>query len=397
MKIASYALKTVLGAAAAVMICASFSNAFALNGNEEVYEETDIQSQIEYELEKYDFSKWDAFFDELPNGITEILGTDARHTVEKYAYTDGAADGEKNVAAVKDICLQAIAENTVPIAKILALAILSGLASFASAGGKENGNESIISFICTGICVLLLLNEIRRVTQSAEAAVNLLSEFSEVSMPILTTLIAAVGSVGTSGTLSPLAAFLNSFVVGVFKNTVLPLTLAMAAISAVNAMSGDDALKHLLTFIKTALKWLIGLTFTVYMGMLSVQGIAAANVDSIAVKSVKFALDKSVPVVGSVVSGTLSTVVSCASMIKNAAGLSAVLIAAANLLMPLLNIGGMTIALRMCAAMCESVFDRRICKLLSSLASVCNYLFAAVVSVGIMFMITLGICIMIGG
>ena len=210
-------------------------------------------------------------------------------------------------------------------------------------------------------------------------------------------MIAAAGSVGTSGMLSPLSVFLNTTVVGMFENIIMPLTLSSAAIASVGALTHSTRMAHLLKLIKTVLKWIIGLVFTVYLGMLTVQGIAAYSADSIALKSAKFALDKSVPVVGSVVSGTLSTVMSCAGMIKNAAGISAVLISCAYVLSPLLCIGGATLAFRIGAALCETVADGAIPSLLSSLADVCNYLFAAVVATGIMFMITLGLCIMVGG
>lgn len=356
----------------------------------------DISEEISYELEKYDFQSFDAFFGKLPVEIRDTLGESVEDMIEKYAYKGTDESVESVFDKIKNIFVSAVLKNMVPISKILAVGILSGLALSITAKDKSENSENAVGLICMGICILIIFRELADVIQSAAVSVISLNEFSQASMPVLSMLIASAGSVGTSGMLSPLSAFLNGFVVNMFKNTVLPLTLAMVAVSVINTMSNDGNLNNLLKLIKTALKWIIGLTFTVYMGMLSVQGIAAYNADSAAVKSVKFALDKSVPIVGSVVSGTLSTVVSCVGMIKNAAGISAVVIAAFNLLVPLLNIGGMTFALRMGAALCETVSDKRISKLLSSLADVCNYLFASVVSVGIMFMITLGICIMIG-
>ncbi len=377
-----------------VILPASTTVASVANGGAE--ENTALSEQIAYELENYDFQAWERTFKALPDEIRGMLGTSAESMVEEYALFRADGDARGIFDKLKNIFLSAVKKNTVPITKILAIGILSGLALSVTAKEKTSKEDSAVSLICMGVCILLLMNEITNATKSAAASVLALSGFLEVSMPILSTLIASVGSVGTSGMLSPLSAFLNSFVVNVFNNTVLPLTLALAAVSVINAMSDAVELNHLQKLIKTVLKWIIGLVFTVYMGMLAVQGVAVSNADSVAVKSVKFALDKSVPVVGSVVSGTLSTVISCVGMIKNAAGISAVLIAAASLAVPLLNIGGMTMALRIGAALCETVADKKICNLLSAMADVCNYLFAAVVSVGIMFMITMGICIMIG-
>ncbi|MBQ2661440.1 MAG: stage III sporulation protein AE [Clostridia bacterium] len=354
------------------------------------------EAQLQAEIEKYDFEAWEKSFSTLPDDIRGMLGESAKDMITEYAQGKENGNAQETLDKIKNTLWFSFNKSVVPITKVLAIGVLSSLASaLVESKGKADG-QSAVSLLCTGICVLLLLNEIISMITNIRGSLDGLSTFFEISVPVLATLIAAVGNVGTSGMLTPLAAFLNGTVASAFKNIIIPLTFSLAAICVVDAMSEDGSLKHFSKLIKTALKWVIGIVFTVYMGMIAVQGVAAYTADGVAVKSVQFALSESIPVVGSVVSGTLSTVISCALMVKNAAGISAVIIAGAYLLTPLLNIGGMTLALRVGAALCETVADRKICNLLSSLADVCNYLFAAVVSLGLMFMITLGVCIMVG-
>lgn len=53
------------------------------------------------------------------------------------------------------------------------------------------------------------------------------------------------------------------------------------------------------------------------------MGIGARSSDSVAVKTAKYAIDKGVPIVGGAVSGTVDTRAEGASLIKNSAGLAA--------------------------------------------------------------------------
>ena len=95
--------------------------------------------------------------------------------------------------------------------------------------------------------------------------------------------------------------------------------------------------------------------------------------------------------------GSLDTVRGCTLLIKNAAGAAAVLIALGIVLTPLLQIAGMSLALRVTAALCAQVADGRMPKMLENLADVCRYLFACAALVALMYVLTMGLVMGLGG
>jgi stage III sporulation protein AE len=122
----------------------------------------------------------------------------------------------------------------------------------------------------------------------------------------------------------------------------------------------------------------------------------AASFDGISIRTAKFALDKLVPIVGGMVSGTVDTMLGCAVLAKNAVGVAAILIAFSIICLPLLRIAAGMLAFRLAAAACEPIADPRLPKMLEALAEVLTYLFAAAVSLSVMFIITVGLIISTG-
>ncbi len=213
---------------------------------------------------------------------------------------------------------------------------------------------------------------------------------------MISTLLAAVGSVSAGGMVQPLTAFMGQTVTAVFKNVVLPLILGAAVIAVAGSLTGKAKLAHLYAAVKSAVKWIIGVVFTVFLGLMSVQGISAAGVDSISMRTLKYTLDKGIPVVGGAVSGTFDTARSCAVLVKNAAGVTGILLGLGCIALPLVQIAGTSIALKLSAAICAPIADERMSRMIADIADVCNYLAATIVAAGLMFVIMLGLFIATG-
>ena len=135
---------------------------------------------------------------------------------------------------------------------------------------------------------------------------------------------------------------------------------------------------------------------TVFFSITAIQGMVASTYDSVSIRTAKYTIDKAVPIVGGMISGTIDTVLGCGILLKNAAGITAILIVASIIAAPLMRIAGLIFTCRITAAICEPVTDKRLAKMLSCIAEVSTYLFAAVAAVGAMFAITVGLIVATG-
>ena len=192
-------------------------------------------------------------------------------------------------------------------------------------------------------------------------------------------------------------AFLSVTITGFFKSVILPLTVAGGTAVIVGGLTQRMGLAQLHKFIKSAVKWLTGAVSTIYFGIVALQGLSMGGSDSLALRAAKYTLDKSVPIVGGIASGTLETVLGSAVLIKNAVGAAVMLTVVGVAISPLLQIACAGLACKAMAALCAPLGgDGRIPKLLGDLSDVYNNLFAAVTAVALMFIISAGLVMAVG-
>ncbi|HWR19057.1 MAG TPA: stage III sporulation protein AE [Clostridia bacterium] len=377
----------------AVFVLAVFIPGFAL-----AQMPGEVENELDLKMGQYDFSSWQQFFNDLSPEVKRIWGEDTvENLVGQYAEGEPDTDYDGKLETVFRAIIKELKESLGSISAVIGVALLSGVVGVLLENEHDKGIQEIASFLCYAMSVFIVAYLFMRLVGLANGAVSRLSEFSEASTPVLTTLLSAVGSIGASGMLRPLMMFLNTTVIKIFQTVILPVILAGGVFAIVGNLSDRPQLTRLFVFTKSLSKWAIGVVFTVYIAILAVQGMSVAAVDSISLKAVKYTLDKSLPIVGGAVSGTFDTVRGCTVLIKNAAGAAAACIAVGYALSPAVQIGGAALALKLAAALTEPISDGKIPKMLQSVAESCEYVFAAVVAVALMFIITVGLVIAAGG
>ena len=99
--------------------------------------------------------------------------------------------------------------------------------------------------------------------------------------------------------------------------------MCTGAVTAVNHLSDRAHLTRMAQLLRGAVCWLLGVSFTVFLGAMSLQGVTSASIDGVAIRAAKYAVDNFVPVVGGMFSDTMDTLVGCTLIVKNALGVAA--------------------------------------------------------------------------
>ncbi|HWQ57938.1 MAG TPA: stage III sporulation protein AE [Clostridia bacterium] len=327
---------------------------------------------------------WRSFSGSSPFGYAGV-----KDMILALASGSGGLSPASVLEAVKQFALEAFRQSFASYAALIAVAVLAALMGVISK--EKDGIGSAAGFLCFGMSAALVAYNLARVVALTAASIDALSNCVETVTPVMTAALAATGSAASSTLMQPLTAFLSLAVTGAFKNIVLPLVAAAGMASMLGVLSESGSLEHMFGFFKSAVKWIVGAVFTVYFGVVSIQGITVARADSLAMRTARYALDKSVPIVGGAVSGTLDTLLASATLIKNAAGAAAVVTAVMVAATPLIAIACSGLACRAIAALCEPLGDKRIPGLLTKMADVCTLLFATLIAVAAMFIITAGL------
>ncbi len=352
-----------------------------------------IEAELSRQLGEMDLSGWESVLSSLPGGKT--LGKSVAELVSGLASGQNALSLEAFLGALGETARAQLTSQLFLVVQLVAIALLSSLLSNLKPGFGGKSGE-IGGFACYAIAIGVVIAAFASMAQAGRAAVEALGGFMQAVFPVLLTLLTAIGSSSAAAVFRPATAVLVNSVGTVFMNVCMPLILAAGAMAVVSRIGERQALTKLAKLLKDCCKWLIGILTTVYVGIVSLQGLTAGSFDGVSVRTAKYALNNFVPVAGRMVADTVDTVLGCSLLIKNALGVTSIVITALILLTPLITILGGMFAFRLAAALSEPVAMDRLPSMMGGVADVLGMLFGAVLAVGAMFMVTVGLLISAG-
>ena len=356
----------------------------------------EIKDGVDDALGQSDVGSWESFFHTLPEDSKALWGDGSlSDMIGSYALSEQDYQGEFLLDSIFAMLKNALPEMLPLIISLLAIALLSGFLRAMSDAGMRGLND-LVGFVCQCFAIAIAMGSFLSLAVLARETIARTSTFIEMAFPVLLTLLTAAGGIASAGIFQPAMAMLSSGMSVALQGVVLPVILAGGALGIINNITDRVQLSQLYQLSKTVAKWMIGLLTTLYLGITSLQGLTAGAFDGISIRTAKFAVDKFIPIVGGMVSGTVDTVLGCAMLVKNATGIVAMLITFSIVISPLLRIAAGMLAFRLAAALCEPIGEPRLPKMLASLGDVLTYLFAATISLSLMFMITVGLVIGMG-
>mgnify|MGYP001512717161 CR=1 FL=1 len=242
--------------------------------------------------------------------------------------------------------------------------------------GRETGVQDVAGFVCRCFALAAVLAASLSPVALVLSCMDSLSTFMQLALPVLMLLLTAIGGVASAGVFQPAMTALCGTVVGVMRAGVVPLAVRM----------GETA-----GLLKRLAKWIIGAVSVLYVGTTAVRGMTAAAYDGVAIRTAKYAASSLVPMVGGMVSGTMDTMLGCALLVKNAAGLAAILLTVSVALLPLLRLAVQMLLLRLAGALSEPIAGAQLPAMYAAAADMFSFLFAATLSVALMFLITVAL------
>ena len=188
-------------------------------------------------------------------------------------------------------------------------------------------NESVgelAFFVSYIVLVTALAASFKEVFALGTKIVDDMVKFMYATSPLLITLLVSGGNIATGGVIQPAVVLAVEAAAVIMKNVFIPLILIASVIAIIDNLSEKIKITKIAELLRRICTWGIGILLTVITAIMAIQGTVSAVADGITGKSVKFAIN-SIPVVGSYLSDATDTVLGCTLLIRNAAGLAAVL------------------------------------------------------------------------
>lgn len=278
------------------------------------------------------------------------------------------------------------------LGKLIVLAVLCALMKrMQDSLGGDVGNVAyaICFLVLMGIVVQSFSLTIKTVSSSVQTMVSFIYSL----LPVLLTLLISMGAAGSAALFNPLVTVAATTVSTVVASTVLPLFYFSGILYLINSLSDKLQVTQLAGLLRDIGVAVLGLSFTVFIGLSVVQGTAAGAVDGIAFRTGKFAVKNFIPVVGSLFSDVFETVAGCSMLLKNGIGLVGLLGVFVLCAMPALKVMVLVLIYRLASAVVQPMGSNPVSEALGRLASLLTTVGAALVTVGVMLFILITIII----
>ena len=265
--------------------------------------------------------------------------------------------------------------------------------TLAADGGAVSSLGRCVCFMLVLIPVVMCV--LAELTHARETITETTRRMEQI-LPLLLTLLTAVGGSASSAFLHPVVVAASGSMVYLAREVILRLVMCTCAVTTVNHLSDRAHLTRMAHLLRSAVCWLLGVSFTVFLGAMSMQGVCSASIDGVAIRAAKYAVDNFVPVVGGMFSDTMDTLVGCTLIVKNALGVTAMLILVSVLAAPLVRTLAVVAVLKLSAALLEPVADADVVRAIGDFSGTVVLFFITMLCVGTMYFLLIVQLVLVG-
>lgn len=222
--------------------------------------------------------------------------------------------------------------------------------------------------------------------------VTTLTTMMQVVSPFLVAVLIATGAITSTGIIQPMLLFAASLVGFIINYIVIPFISISVAFNVISSISENLKMNKLSKLFLSSSLWVVGLAFTVFLGILSIETSLSSSVDALAVKTTQAAVSNFVPVVGKFFSDSFETVVGATKIISKVGGVIGIFSVVVIAIVPILKIASIMVVYMILSALIEPLcHDESITKYISGFAATYKTILGVLIGVSILFIISTGI------
>ena len=272
---------------------------------------------------------------------------------------------------------------------ILAISVLCGLITSSKSNYLSESIKEVVFYTCMIAVILIVAADFGSLVEKTKNTIEKLMNLSQIMLPVILTLMIASGGNASAALYKPAVAFLSNGISSVFINVLIPIISLIVVFAVLSNLSPAFKLNNMQGFLQGIVKWVIGLSITIFTFFMSAQGLSSAVIDGVSFRAAKYAITNSIPIVGGFLKDGFDLVLAGSVLIKNAVGLSAVFLLFSIVLQPVIYMIVFQLMLKLFAALTEPVGDTRISGFLMSMSKSVSYLLAVIMAIGLMIFISL--------
>jgi stage III sporulation protein AE len=351
---------------------------------------------VEHQISSMQLDEIKDFWDSVSNEYGGFLPESQKGTFLEFVTGDKEFSIKAYFIGLIKFMFHEMAVHGKLLGTLILLTVFSMLLQSIQNAFDKSAISKVAYAIIYMVLIILALNSFHVAISYAVEAIDTMLSFIIALIPLLLALMATVGSIASVAFFHPVILFLVNTSGLLIKNFVLPLLFLSALLSIVSTMSEHHKVTQLAKLLRNISMGSLAFFFTVFLGVMSVQGATAAVADGITIKTAKFITGNFIPVVGRMFTDATDTVMSASILLKNSIGI----IGAALLLMiaifPAIKVLILAFIYSMASALLQPLGGGPIVECLGIIGKSVMLIFAALMTVSIMFFLAITIIIAAG-
>lgn len=279
---------------------------------------------------------------------------------------------------------------------LILLTVFSAFLQTLQASFEKSTVSKVANAIVLMVLLLIAVSSFRTSMNYVVDTISRMTDFLMSIIPILLALLATSGGLISAGFFHPVILFLMNSSVTIIQYFVLPLILFSTILSVISHLSDQFKATGLANMLRSVAIWTIGIFMTIFLAVLSIQGVASAVADGIGLRTAKFVSSNFIPVVGKMLTDVTDTAVNASVLLKNSIGTVGLVILLLLIAFPAIKIFLIALLYKLAAVILQPIGDKVVTKCLNEISKNLLYVLASFMIVAFMFFLTITIVITAG-
>ena len=353
--------------------------AIAEEGREELTE------NIANLLNDLDLSELQSYLDQNSDSYLFNFGGTAREIVEYLINGNLSTEYSGFLNEIFSIIFKDVINLIPAFATVTAVALLSAVVSAAEGSILGKSSAKIVHLACYSLIILILSSMLIGIVGSCTDCINAVKKQIEIITPILATLTVLTGGTSSAAIYQPSAVFLSGGAVEIVSCFIFPATVGVVVLNFMSRFNPQMSFSGVTTLLKSLMKWVIGITVTIFSIFITAQSSASSLFDGIIFKATKYVVSNSVPLVGNFLSSGFDMLTAAGLLIKSSVGVCGIILLLFELIQPVITLVSFSIILKLVGAIVQPIGENVLYGLLSDLSKDIEYFIAGLLTVAFMY------------
>ncbi len=265
---------------------------------------------------------------------------------------------------------------------------------------KSEADASVNSIYSTATSILIatvILVKLTSTVSLAAMAISVASNFVYAFIPVFCSIVVASGGITTGFSTNTTLLLLAQGLSFLSSNVFVPIVNCYLALGVTSSLRYELNLDKLLSSLKKIITTCISFICGVFISVLSVKTAVAGRADMLGLRSIRFAINSVVPVIGSSISEGLLSIQAYSSLIKSSVGVVGISAVALVFLPSVIEVVLWRITLKICVIVSDVFGDKSVSAVINTFLNTLLLINVILVLSMVTTVISFGILIAAGG